>query len=80
MSSDFFFFFFYFTFYSCIDPVGFLPWEIRVAFPGESQLRQSRATQRKVHAGCSSSEMDYRIFNLRTDVYAYIAQRGVRTP
>ena len=25
--------------------MGFLPWEIRVAFPGESQLRQSRATQ-----------------------------------
>ena len=25
-------------------PMGFLPREIRVAFPGESQLRQSRAT------------------------------------
>ena len=25
----------------------FLPWEIRIAFPGESQLRQGRATQPK---------------------------------
>ena len=30
----------------------FLPWVIRVAFLGESQLRQSRATQPTVHAGC----------------------------
>ena len=31
--------------------MGFLSWEIRVAFPGETQLRQSRTTQRAVHAG-----------------------------
>ena len=31
-------------FYNCIVPVGFLQWKIRVAFPGESQLRQRRAT------------------------------------
>ena len=30
----------------------FSTWEIRVAFSGESQLRQSRATQTMVHAGC----------------------------
>ena len=36
-------FFFTFNFYNSIVPMGFLPWEIRVAFPGESQLRQSRA-------------------------------------
>ena len=30
------------TFYNCIVPMGFLAWEIQVAFPGESQLRQSR--------------------------------------
>ena len=48
-----------------------------VAFPGESQLRQSRATQPGVHAGCFSvsmihanSDMDYGIFNVRTDVNA----------
>ena len=40
--------------YNCIVPVRFLPWEIWVAFPGESQLRQSRATQPTVHAGCFS--------------------------
>ena len=45
---------FYFTFYNCIAPMGFLPWEIRVAFPGESQLRQGRASQPTVHAGCFS--------------------------
>ena len=41
----------YFTFYNCIVSVGFLPWEIRLAFPGESQRRQNRATQPTVHAG-----------------------------
>ena len=48
----FMYFFFFFTFYNCIVPMGFLPWEIRVAFPRGSQLRQSRATQPTVHAGC----------------------------
>ena len=32
--------YFHFTFY--IVPMGLLPWEIQVAFPWESQLRQSR--------------------------------------
>ena len=36
---------FTFAFDNCIVPMGFLPWEIRVAFPGESQLRHNRATQ-----------------------------------
>ena len=54
--SHFFSFFFFFgggTFYNCIVPmpVGFLQW---VAFPRESQLRQSCATQPTVHAGCFS--------------------------
>ena len=40
------------AFYNCIFPIAFLPWEIRVAFPGEGQLQQSRATQHRVHAGC----------------------------
>ena len=31
-----------------------LPWENRVVFPGESQLRQSRAIQPTVRAGCFS--------------------------
>ena len=50
----FFFFLFFLTFYNCIVPMGFLPWEIRVAFPGESQLQQSRATRPTVHAECFS--------------------------
>ena len=50
---NFFFFFFYILhFYNCIVKMGFLPLEIRVAFPVESQLRQSRATQPMAHAGC----------------------------
>ena len=48
------------TFYNCIVPVGFLPWEIRVAFPGESQLLQSRTTQPTVHAGCCSVSIIHR--------------------
>ena len=32
--------------------MGFLPWEIRVAFSGGSQQQQCRATQPTVHAWC----------------------------
>ena len=46
--------FFFKQFYNCIIPMTFLPWKIRVAFPRESQLRQSRATQSTVHAWCFS--------------------------
>ena len=28
----------FYIFYNCIVPMGFLPWDIRVAFSGESQL------------------------------------------
>ena len=52
--------FFFVFFYNCIVPVGFLPWEIRVAFPGESQLQQSRAIQPRVHAGCFSVSIIFR--------------------
>ena len=55
----------------------FLPIEIRVAFPGESQLQQSRATQPSVHFWVfqcfhnpPNSDMDYGIFNVRIDVNA----------
>ena len=49
----------------------FLPWEILVAFHGESKLRQSRATQPKVHASFFFFfTVLYRIFNVRTDVNA----------
>ena len=75
--------FFFISFYKCVVPMGFLPWEIRVAFPGESQLQQSRATQPTMHAGClsvlhnpSNSDIDYRIFNVSTDVTACGCTRG----
>ena len=71
------------SFYNRIVPMGFLPREIRVAFPGESRLGQSRATQPTVHAGCfiilhnpSDSDMDYGIFNVHTDVNACFCTRG----
>ena len=54
------------TIYNCIAPVGFLPWEIRVAFPGESQLRQSRSTQPTVHAGCFSVSIIHRTLTWTT--------------
>ena len=41
-------------FWQLTVPMGFLPLETRVAFPGESQLWQSGATQPKVQAGCFS--------------------------
>ena len=67
--------------------MGFLPWEIRVAFPGESQLRQSRATQPTVHAGCSSVSIIHRTLTWTTGsltcaqmLMHAIAHEGVRTP
>ena len=56
ISATFFTFYLLFlkTFYNCIVPKGFLPWEIRVAFPRESQLQQSHTTQPRVLAGCFS--------------------------
>ena len=58
--------------------MGFLPWEVQAAFPRESQLQQSRATQ-PTYSACwvfqcfhnpSNSDMDYRILNVHTDVNA----------
>ena len=46
--------------------MGLLPWEIQVAFPGESQLRQSRATQPNIHAGCLSVSIIHRTLTLTT--------------
>ena len=75
-----------FTFYNCIVPMEFLPWEIQVAFPGESQLRQS--CDSTYGAGMvfycfhnpPSSDMDYRIFNVCTDVNACNCTWGAQTP
>ena len=50
----------------CVLPLGFLPWEIRVAFPGESHLQQSRATQPTVQAGYSSVSILHRILTWTT--------------
>ena len=66
--------------------MGFLPWEIRVAFSGESQLRQSHATQRTVHAGCFSVSIIHRTLTWTTgsltcsQMFMHaIAHRGIRT-
>ena len=50
----------FFIFNNCIVPFGFLPREIRVAFPTENQLRQSRATQTTEHAECFSVSIIHR--------------------
>ena len=73
--------------YNCIVPVGFLLWVIRDAFPGKSQLRQSRATQPTVHAGCFSVSITHRTLTWTTgslmcaqvEMHA-IAHDVVRTP
>ena len=46
--------------------MGCLPWEIRVAFLGESQLRQSRATRLTVHAECFSVSIIHRTLTWTT--------------
>ena len=81
-----FFFFFFFFFYNCIVLLGFLSWEIWIAFRGESQLRQSRVTQHTVHAGCFSVSIIRRTLTWTTGSLACaqmlmhaIAQGGVRT-
>ena len=82
-----FFFLLLHTFYNCIVPMGFLPWEVRVAFPGESQLRQSRATQPTVRAGCFSVSTIHRtltrtkgsLMSAQMLMHA-IAHGGVQTP
>ena len=43
-----------------LSHLDFLSWEIRVAFRGESQLQQSRATQPTVHAGYFSVSIIHR--------------------
>ena len=79
-------FFKLFLFYNCIVTRGFLPWEVRVAFPGESQLRQSRAIPPTVHAGCFSVSIIYQILTrttgslTRAQILKHaIAHGGVRT-
>ena len=71
---------FIYLFYDCIVPLGFLSWDIRIAFPRESRLRQSHATQPTVLSGCFSASIihrvDYRIFNVHTHVNACDCTRG----
>ena len=64
-----------FFFNNCIVPLRFLPQEMRVTFPTESQLQQNHATRLMVHAGCFSVSIilqtldtGYGIFIVRSDV------------
>ena len=81
------FFFFTFSFHNCIVPVGFSPWEIRVAFPGESQLQQSCTTRPTVHTGCFSVSIIHWTLTWTTGslmcaqtLMHMIARGGIRTP
>ena len=67
--------------------MGFSPWGIGVAFPEESQLRQSRATQLTVHAGCFGVSPIYRTptwttgsLTLAQMLMMAVAHGGLRTP
>ena len=75
--------------YSCIVPVRLLPWKIRVALPGKSKPRQSRATryQPTVHAGCLSVSIIHQTLTRTTEsvmcphmLIHSITHGGVRTP
>ena len=71
-------------FCNCIVPLELLPREIWVAFPGESQLQQSRATQPTVHAGCFSVSIIHRTLtwsrgSLTCERMLMHAHGGVRT-
>ena len=76
-----------FAVYKCIVPLGFLPWENQVAFPEESQLRQSRATYPTLHTGRFNVSTIDRILTRTTwsltcahMLMHAIAHGGVRTP
>ena len=78
-----FFLFFFLFFYQLYRPNGISPIGNSGCLPGDSQLRQSRATQPTVHVRCFSrfrnsphSNMDYRILNVRTDVNVCNSTRG----
>ena len=66
--------------------MGFLPWEIQVAFPRERQLQQCRPTQPSVHAECFSVSIIHRTLTWATGsltcaqmLMHAIAHGGVRT-
>ena len=66
------------SFYNFIVPVRFLQWEIWVAFPGESQLQQSRATQLGLreknplpHRGIEPASTTGRSDTLPTELHPY---------
>ena len=74
-------------FATVLSHLGFLPREIRVAFPKKSQLQRSCATQPTVHAGSFSVSIIHRTLTWTTGsltcsqmlVHA-IAHESVRTP
>ena len=52
-------------------PLGFLPWEIRAAIPGESQLRQSSTSKTTLHVGCFRVSMIYRTLTWTTGSWTW---------
>ena len=71
-----------FVFLNCIVPLGFLPQDIQVAFPGESQLQQACYPTNNAcwvfqrFNNPPNSDLDYRIFNVRTNVNTWDCMRG----
>ena len=75
-----------FAFYSYIDQMGFSHGKFGVSFPGESQLRQSRATQPTLHVGCFSTSIIHQTLTWTTGsltctqlLMQAITQGGVQT-
>ena len=80
------FFFFSFFFFTTVLSQWYFPWEIRIAFPGESKLRQSRAAQPTLPAGCFSVSIIHRTLTWTTGsltcaqmLMRAIAHRDIRT-
>ena len=75
-----------YLFYNFIVPLGFLTWEIWVAFPG-SKPAVTKSCYPTYDAywvfqcfhNPLNSDMDYRIFNVDPDVKHVVTHRGLQT-
>ena len=77
---------FSFFFFTTVLSQWYFPWDIRIAFPGESKLRQSRAAQPTLPAGCFSVSIIHRTLTWTTGsltcaqmLMRAIAHRDIRT-
>ena len=67
-----------FLFNNCIVLLGFLPWEIRIAFTEESQLRQSCTTQPTAHVGCFSLSIIHQTLTWTTESLMCVTESALK--